>query len=109
MDEFHGCKVTLSIQRNPRKAKSKQNPSSSVHNSRNAKIPSNRRNGHITEKQDYSTRMHNGFRTKSAKPADMTGVPWHIAEHMLNIRKECLPVRQKKRGQAPERNKAIYE
>ncbi|GKC47494.1 hypothetical protein Tco_1065216 [Tanacetum coccineum] len=31
------------------------------------------------------------------------------AEHRLNIRKGCLPVRQKKRGQAPERNKAIYE
>ncbi|GKD86038.1 hypothetical protein Tco_1357192 [Tanacetum coccineum] len=32
------------------------------------------------------------------KPADMTGVPRHIAEHMLNIREGCLPVRQKKRG-----------
>ncbi|GKB72557.1 reverse transcriptase domain-containing protein [Tanacetum coccineum] len=41
------------------------------------------------------------------KPADMTGVPRHIAEHMLNISEGCLPVRQKKRGQAPERNKAI--
>ncbi|GJZ78691.1 reverse transcriptase domain-containing protein [Tanacetum coccineum] len=43
------------------------------------------------------------------KPSDMTGVPRHIAEHMLNIREGCLPVRQKKRGQAPERNKAIHE
>ncbi|GJZ59213.1 reverse transcriptase domain-containing protein [Tanacetum coccineum] len=43
------------------------------------------------------------------KLADMTGVPRHIAEYMLNIREGCLPVRQKKRGQAPERNKAIYE
>nr|GEU39412.1 reverse transcriptase domain-containing protein [Tanacetum cinerariifolium] len=42
------------------------------------------------------------------KPADMTRVPHHIAEHNLNIREGCLPVRQKK-GQAPERNKAIYE
>ncbi|GJX71017.1 hypothetical protein Tco_0308188 [Tanacetum coccineum] len=39
----------------------------------------------------------------------MTGVPRHIAEHRLNIREGCLPVRQKKRGHAPERNKAIYE
>ncbi|GJZ97052.1 reverse transcriptase domain-containing protein [Tanacetum coccineum] len=39
----------------------------------------------------------------------MTGVPRHIAEHRLNIREGCLPVRQKKRGQAPERNKAICE
>nr|GEU95562.1 hypothetical protein [Tanacetum cinerariifolium] len=45
----------------------------------------------------------------SWKPADMTGVPRHIAEHSLNICKGCLPVRQKKRGQAPERNKTIYE
>ncbi|GKD33903.1 reverse transcriptase domain-containing protein [Tanacetum coccineum] len=43
------------------------------------------------------------------KPADMTGVPRSIAEHRLNIREECSPVRQKKRGQAPERNKAIQE
>ncbi|GJX74845.1 reverse transcriptase domain-containing protein [Tanacetum coccineum] len=39
----------------------------------------------------------------------MTEVPRHIAEHMLNIREGCLPVRQKKRGQAPERNKAIFK
>ncbi|GJR04889.1 reverse transcriptase domain-containing protein [Tanacetum coccineum] len=39
----------------------------------------------------------------------MTGVPRHIAEHKLNIREGCLPVRQKKRGQAPKRNKEIYE
>ncbi|GKB96219.1 hypothetical protein Tco_0982356 [Tanacetum coccineum] len=38
------------------------------------------------------------------KPANITGVPRHIAEHMLNIHEGCLPVRQKKRGQAPERN-----
>ncbi|GJU28196.1 hypothetical protein Tco_1166817 [Tanacetum coccineum] len=43
------------------------------------------------------------------KPADMTGVPRHIAEHRLNVREGCLPIRQKKRGQAPERNKAIQE
>ncbi|GKA09986.1 hypothetical protein Tco_0689419 [Tanacetum coccineum] len=28
-----------------------------------------------------------------------------VAEHMLNIHEGCLPVRQKTRGQAPERNK----
>nr|GEU93325.1 reverse transcriptase domain-containing protein [Tanacetum cinerariifolium] len=42
-------------------------------------------------------------------PTDMTGISRRIAEHRLNIREGCLPVRQKKRGQAPERNKAIYE
>nr|GEV53917.1 transposon Ty3-I Gag-Pol polyprotein [Tanacetum cinerariifolium] len=43
------------------------------------------------------------------KPADITGVPRHIAEHRLNMRKGCLPVRKKKRSHAPERNKAIQE
>ncbi|GKC18700.1 hypothetical protein Tco_1020850 [Tanacetum coccineum] len=41
------------------------------------------------------------------KPADMTGVPRHIAEHRLNVREGCSPVRQKKRGQAADRNQAI--
>ncbi|GJS14553.1 reverse transcriptase domain-containing protein [Tanacetum coccineum] len=39
----------------------------------------------------------------------MTGVPRHMAEHRLNVREGCPPVRQKKRGKAPERNKAIQE
>ncbi|GKC47182.1 reverse transcriptase domain-containing protein [Tanacetum coccineum] len=39
----------------------------------------------------------------------MTSVPRHIAEHRLNVREGCLPARQKKRGQAPKRNKAIQE
>ncbi|GJS15791.1 reverse transcriptase domain-containing protein [Tanacetum coccineum] len=39
----------------------------------------------------------------------MTGVSRHIAEHRLNIREGCLPVRKKKRGQALERNKAIFD
>nr|GEW21869.1 reverse transcriptase domain-containing protein [Tanacetum cinerariifolium] len=41
------------------------------------------------------------------KPSDMTEVPWSIAEHRHNIREGCPPVRQRKRGQAPERTKAI--
>nr|GEX63100.1 oligopeptide transporter 5-like [Tanacetum cinerariifolium] len=71
--------------------------------------------------------MHNGFRTRKEgrkelcgllrrnldifawKPLDMTRVSCHIAEHGLNIREGCPPVRQKKMGQAPRRNKAIYE
>ncbi|GJV91019.1 reverse transcriptase domain-containing protein [Tanacetum coccineum] len=39
----------------------------------------------------------------------MTGVPRHIAKHRLNVREGCPPVRQKKRSQAPERNKTIQE
>ncbi|GKD26178.1 hypothetical protein Tco_1232392, partial [Tanacetum coccineum] len=41
--------------------------------------------------------------------ADMTGVPRHIAKHRLNMREGCSPVRQKKRGQAADRNQAIQE
>ncbi|GJR47767.1 reverse transcriptase domain-containing protein [Tanacetum coccineum] len=43
------------------------------------------------------------------KPADMTGVPRSTAEHRLNIREGCQPIRQKRRGQAPNRNNAIQE
>nr|GFA38275.1 reverse transcriptase domain-containing protein [Tanacetum cinerariifolium] len=43
------------------------------------------------------------------KPADMTGVPRHIAEHRINIREGSLPIKQKKRGQAPNISKAICE
>nr|GEX78448.1 reverse transcriptase domain-containing protein [Tanacetum cinerariifolium] len=42
-------------------------------------------------------------------PAAMTGVPHHIAKHRLSICEGYLPVRKKKRGQTPERNKEIYE
>ncbi|GJU52867.1 reverse transcriptase domain-containing protein [Tanacetum coccineum] len=41
------------------------------------------------------------------QPSNMIGVPRSIAEHRLNIREGYSPVRQKKRGQAPERVKAI--
>ncbi|GKA13404.1 hypothetical protein Tco_0693050 [Tanacetum coccineum] len=43
------------------------------------------------------------------KPTYMTGVPRDIAEHRLNVQKGCSPVRQKKRGQASDRNQAIQE
>nr|GEV65684.1 hypothetical protein [Tanacetum cinerariifolium] len=41
------------------------------------------------------------------QPSDMTGVPRSVAEHQLNIREGYSLVRKKKRGQAPERAKAI--
>nr|GEU41445.1 reverse transcriptase domain-containing protein [Tanacetum cinerariifolium]GEU62798.1 reverse transcriptase domain-containing protein [Tanacetum cinerariifolium] len=43
------------------------------------------------------------------KPADMTGVPQHIAKHRLNMRERCAPVRPKKKSHASERNKAIQD
>ncbi|GKD32874.1 hypothetical protein Tco_1248383 [Tanacetum coccineum] len=42
-------------------------------------------------------------------PTDMMGVSRHIAEHRLNVRKGCQPVRQKKRCQATKRNIAIND
>ncbi|GKB24901.1 hypothetical protein Tco_0864302 [Tanacetum coccineum] len=45
----------------------------------------------------------------SWKPVDMTGVPRHIAKHHLNVQEGCSPVRQKKRGQAANKNQAIQE
>nr|GFC05776.1 reverse transcriptase domain-containing protein [Tanacetum cinerariifolium] len=41
------------------------------------------------------------------QPSDMNGVPRSVAEHRLNVRDGYPPIRQKKRGQAPERTKAI--
>nr|GEY66893.1 reverse transcriptase domain-containing protein [Tanacetum cinerariifolium] len=41
------------------------------------------------------------------QPSDMTGKPRSVAEHRLNIREGYTPVRQKKRGQAPKRARAI--
>nr|GEW02576.1 reverse transcriptase domain-containing protein [Tanacetum cinerariifolium] len=41
------------------------------------------------------------------QPSDMTGVPRSVAEHRLNIQEGYTPVRQKKRGQAPKRARAI--
>nr|GEV07504.1 reverse transcriptase domain-containing protein [Tanacetum cinerariifolium] len=43
------------------------------------------------------------------KPADMIGVPRSIAKHHLNFREGCQPIRQKRRGHASDRNKAIQE
>ncbi|GKA90034.1 hypothetical protein Tco_0811846 [Tanacetum coccineum] len=43
------------------------------------------------------------------KPVNMTGVLRHIPEHQLNVREGCPPVKQNKRSQSPERNKAIQE
>ncbi|GJY05254.1 reverse transcriptase domain-containing protein [Tanacetum coccineum] len=132
MDELCHGKVTISIQWDHRKTMSQENPSSPINCSRNVEIPSSGWNTHAAEQQDYPTRVHDGLRTGSTafreegrkklcdllrrnldmfawKPPDMTGVPRHIAEHRLNVREGCPPARQKKRSQAPERNKVIQE
>nr|GEU37723.1 ribonuclease H-like domain-containing protein [Tanacetum cinerariifolium] len=43
------------------------------------------------------------------KPANMTGVQRHVAEHRLNIREGCPSVRQKRRSQVADRNQAIQK
>ncbi|GKE65575.1 reverse transcriptase domain-containing protein, partial [Tanacetum coccineum] len=53
--------------------------------------------------------LKNNLDIFSWKPADMTSVPRSVAEHRLNIRDGCPLIRQKRRGQAPDRNKAIQE
>ncbi|GJT53279.1 retrovirus-related pol polyprotein from transposon TNT 1-94 [Tanacetum coccineum] len=42
-------------------------------------------------------------------PADMTGIPRHLAEHKLKIHPRTFPVKQKKRVLAKDRNKAVSE
>ncbi|GJU33003.1 hypothetical protein Tco_1176592 [Tanacetum coccineum] len=65
----------------------------------------------LTEKgrKELCTLLGQNLNVFAWKPTDMTGVSRSIAEHYLNIREGCPPVKQKKRGQAPERNKAIQE
>ncbi|GKB00435.1 hypothetical protein Tco_0828428 [Tanacetum coccineum] len=61
------------------------------------------------EKMELCNMLRNNLDVFTWKPSDMTGVPRSIAEHRLNIREGCPPIRQKRRGQALDRNKAIQE
>lgn len=60
-------------------------------------------------KKDLCDLLRSNLDIFAWKPSDMSGVPRSIAEHKLNVREGYTPVRQKKRGQAPERNKAIND
>nr|GEY58216.1 reverse transcriptase domain-containing protein [Tanacetum cinerariifolium] len=60
-----------------------------------------------TRPANLTVPLHPNFPDQEVVPSDMTGVPRSIAKHRLHIREGCPPVRQKKRGQAPERTKAI--
>nr|GEU68045.1 reverse transcriptase domain-containing protein [Tanacetum cinerariifolium] len=42
--------------------------------------------------------IHVNYIKPDPQPADLTGVPRHIAKHRLNVRKGCSPVRQRKEG-----------
>ncbi|GKE85892.1 hypothetical protein Tco_1559634, partial [Tanacetum coccineum] len=114
------------------KAWDKRNPSGTLHGLRNAQIPGEWQNK--ARHENFKVAIHPDFpdqeitiggtvpviaRTELCtllkenldifawQPSNMTGVPRSIAEHRLNIREGYTPVRQKKRGQAPERAKAI--
>ncbi|GJV27759.1 reverse transcriptase domain-containing protein [Tanacetum coccineum] len=125
MDEFCDSKITISVQWDHRKAMSEEDSSSPANSSRNAKILDAKRNTHSPEQQDNFTRMHNGLRTRSTDSRYHSGSRGknkfgHSSRiyranncNRLNSNrrrtKGCAPVRQKRRGQAPERNKAIQE
>ncbi|GJY01373.1 hypothetical protein Tco_0359525 [Tanacetum coccineum] len=139
MDELHGCKIAFSIQQNNRKAMCKENQSNPVHSPQNVEVPRPRTQQPVVDQDaeekiqvaihpEYpeqtiaigSTLTKEGQKKRCGllrqnldifawKPADMTRVPRHIAKHRLNFCEGCFPVRQKKRGQASERNKAICE
>ncbi|GKA10702.1 reverse transcriptase domain-containing protein [Tanacetum coccineum] len=61
----------------------------------------------LTGRTELCTYLKKNLDIFAWQPSDMTGVPRSIAEHRLNIREGYSPVRQKKRGQAPECAKAI--
>ncbi|GJZ31907.1 reverse transcriptase domain-containing protein [Tanacetum coccineum] len=127
MDELCGGKITVSIQWDHREAKSKENSGRlKAQPSANTRVAEERIK--VAIHPEYleqtvvigSTLMEDGRKELCGllrrnldiftwKPANMTGVPRHIPEHQLNVREGCPPVRQKKRSQAPERNKAIQE
>nr|GEZ78780.1 reverse transcriptase domain-containing protein [Tanacetum cinerariifolium] len=112
MDEFYDSKVTITVQRHHRKVWDKRNPSSTIHGLGNAQIPSEGRNrdrGTISIKAqtELCTLLKRNLDIFVWQSSDMTGVPRSIAEHRINIREGYSPVRHKKRGQAPERAKAI--
>ncbi|GJR91309.1 reverse transcriptase domain-containing protein [Tanacetum coccineum] len=61
----------------------------------------------ITSSKEIPKQAEKNLDIFAWKPLDMTGVPRSIAKHRLNIWEGYSPVRQKKRGHAPERAKAI--
>nr|GEU60163.1 hypothetical protein [Tanacetum cinerariifolium] len=127
--------IVISPQQNYWKAKNKKDPGNSIHDPQNVKIPRpgipqpvidevREEKIQIAIHPEYPEQtiaigstltkkgrnelcglLRRNLDIFSWKPADMTGVPRYIVKHRLNIREGCLPIRQKKRGQAPERNK----
>ncbi|GJW36874.1 hypothetical protein Tco_0059794 [Tanacetum coccineum] len=128
VDEFCGSKITISVQWDHRKAgvRKIQAVPSTAHEM--LKLPAAEERIKAAIHLEYpeqtiaigSTLIEEGRKALCEllkpnldifawKPEDMTGVPRHLAKHRLNVQEGCLPVRQKKRSQAPERNNAIQD
>ncbi|GJU23141.1 hypothetical protein Tco_1156483 [Tanacetum coccineum] len=129
MDELHARKVAISIQWNHWQTKSKKDSIRPINNPWNIKVPGRKRSGNTTNSRiillecamvsgpgaqqpvidQLRSLLKRNLDIFAWKPVNMTGVSCHIVEHKLNVQEGCLPVRQKKRGQALERNKAIQD
>ncbi|GJR06772.1 reverse transcriptase domain-containing protein [Tanacetum coccineum] len=129
MDELHARKVAISIQWNHWQTRSKKDSIRPINSLWNVKVPGRRRSGNTTysriillecamvsgpgAQQPVIDQLRSLLRRNldifAWKPTNMTRVSRHIVEHKLNVREGCLPIRQKKRGQALERNKAIQD
>nr|GEY85857.1 reverse transcriptase domain-containing protein [Tanacetum cinerariifolium] len=60
-----------------------------------------------THPANFTVALHPDFPDQDVQPSDMTEVSRSVVEHRLNIREGYTPARQKKKGQAPERARAI--
>nr|GEY31055.1 reverse transcriptase domain-containing protein [Tanacetum cinerariifolium] len=127
--EIRGHCVHLFVQWSYWKTMSQEVTSSSVDSSRNAKDTCRRRSNYpkssklvslecamvfgpretsLAAKPIIEERVKVAINPKypeQTKTMDMTDVPRHIVKHHLNVREGCSSVRQKKRGQAADRNK----
>nr|GFA00811.1 reverse transcriptase domain-containing protein [Tanacetum cinerariifolium] len=106
MDELHDCEVVVTLQRGDR-----NNPQLPIDTCRMCV------GGHIEVvvegslsdkgRTELCSLLKKNLDIFAWQPSDMTGVPRSVAEHRLDIREGFPSMRQKKRGQAPERTKAI--
>nr|GEY06239.1 reverse transcriptase domain-containing protein [Tanacetum cinerariifolium] len=106
MDEIHDYKVVVTLQRG-----NCNNPQHNFKVALHLDFPDQEVaiEGTISDKgrTDLCSILKKNLDIFTWKPSDMIGVPRSVAAHRLNIREGYSPVRKKKRGQAPERAKAI--
>ncbi|GJV87424.1 hypothetical protein Tco_1531362 [Tanacetum coccineum] len=122
MDELCCDKITISIKWDHREARSQENSGSPINRSWNVKIPSSGRNTHTAKQQNYPTRMHDGLRTGITafryhpscegknQSNNSSGIPRaNNSNRFYSNGRRTKGVLDKKRSQAPERNKAIQK